>query len=141
MEGNNSMTREEFYDDMRQEIINRFMSLPETEQNIMRQNIDSEFSKIAIKVFDSIEKKKWKTALNVSKKARNKILYNLINYLYLIKPINGATFYDYISFINQYLKKLKKNIIHLNLNLKILCFLEGKVREFQQWSIKNHIKD
>ena len=44
------MNSEEFYDDMRQGIINRFMSLSETEQNIMRQNIDSEFSKIAMKV-------------------------------------------------------------------------------------------
>ena len=57
--------------------------------------------KIAKTAFEFIEKKKWQNALEISKKVRDKSLYNLINYLYLIKPINAASFYDYISFINQ----------------------------------------
>jgi len=57
--------------------------------------------KIAKSVFQAIEKKKWKTAIKLSKKARDKMLYNLVNYLYLIKPSNGATFYDYTTFINK----------------------------------------
>ena len=57
--------------------------------------------KIAKRAFENISKKKWQTALKISKKARDSSLYNLINYLYLIKPTNAATFYDYTSFINQ----------------------------------------
>ncbi len=56
--------------------------------------------KIAIAAFKSIEKKKWKTALKLSKKARDKTLYKLVNYLYLIKTSNAASFYDYSTFIN-----------------------------------------
>ena len=56
--------------------------------------------KIAVSAFKSIEKKKWHTAMKLSKKARDKTLYNLVNYLYLIKTTNAASFYDYLTFIN-----------------------------------------
>jgi len=56
--------------------------------------------KIATQIFKAIEKKKWKKALNLSKKSRDKTLYNLVNYLYLIRPSNGASFNDYFLFIN-----------------------------------------
>lgn len=56
--------------------------------------------KIAVSVFKNIEKKKWKTAISLSKKARDKTLYNLVNYLYLIKTSNQASFNDYSNFIN-----------------------------------------
>ena len=55
---------------------------------------------IAKSVFKSIDEKKWKTALKLSKKARDKNLYKLVNYLYLIKTSNSASFYDYSTFIN-----------------------------------------
>ena len=44
------MEREDFYYEMKQGMVNRFQSLTESEQNIIRQNIDSEFSKVATKV-------------------------------------------------------------------------------------------
>ena len=50
--------------------------------------------------FKAIEQKKWKKALDISKKARDKSLYKLINYLYLTRTPNQASFYDYVSFIN-----------------------------------------
>jgi len=56
---------------------------------------------IAIKAFEAIDKKKWKTALKLSKKSRDKTLYELVNYLYLIKTSNAASFYDYSVFINK----------------------------------------
>ncbi len=56
--------------------------------------------KIAKSVFQAIDKKKWQTALKLSNKAKDKTLSKLVNYLYLIKTSNGATFYDYASFIN-----------------------------------------
>ena len=83
--------------------------------------------KIAKKAFEHIDKKKWQTALKISKKARDKSVYNLINYLYLIKPINAASFYDYVSFINQNpnfprisrLKYLAEHKINLKVNSPI----------------------
>ena len=56
--------------------------------------------KIAKSVFKAIDEKKWQTALKLSNKAKDKSLSKLVNYLYLIKTSNGATFYDYASFIN-----------------------------------------
>jgi soluble lytic murein transglycosylase len=55
---------------------------------------------IAKSAFASVDKKKWQTALKISKKARDKSLYGLINYLYLIQPSNIASFYEYNLFIN-----------------------------------------
>ena len=57
--------------------------------------------KIAKDTFAAIDKKKWQTALKLSKKARNRILYNLVSYLHLIQPSNLASFYDYQIFIRQ----------------------------------------
>ena len=55
---------------------------------------------VAKKVFDLIDQKKWKTALKTLQKTRDKDLYKLVNYIYLIRPSNAASFYDYSSFIN-----------------------------------------
>ena len=45
-----TLTSEDFYEEMKIGMINRFQILSEAEQNIMRENIDSEFAKIAFKV-------------------------------------------------------------------------------------------
>ena len=55
---------------------------------------------IAKSAFEAIDKKKWKTALKISKKSRDKTLHKLVNYLYLKKTTNSASFYDYLTFIN-----------------------------------------
>ena len=57
--------------------------------------------KIAKGVFENIKKKKWNTALKLSKKTKNKDFHKLVNYIYLIKPSNNASFYDYLLFIKQ----------------------------------------
>jgi len=56
--------------------------------------------RIAKSAFESIKKKKWKAALKASKKSRDKTLYKLVNYLYLKQTTNSASFYDYLTFIN-----------------------------------------
>ncbi len=56
--------------------------------------------KIAKSAFEAIDKKKWQTALKISKRSKDKTVYNLVNWLYLKQPINQASFYDYTSFIN-----------------------------------------
>ena len=55
--------------------------------------------KIAQATFEAIDKKKWKIALKLSKKVKDKSFRNLVNWLYLIKPSNNASFYDYTFFI------------------------------------------
>ena len=55
---------------------------------------------LAKSAFKAIEKKKWQTAIKISKKARDISLYNLINYLYLVQSSNTASFYDYSRFIS-----------------------------------------
>jgi len=55
---------------------------------------------IAKSAFQAIEKKKWQTALKISKKSRDKSVHKLVNYLYLKQRTNGASFYDYLTFIN-----------------------------------------
>ena len=77
---------------------------------IVRKKIDkvveksSVFSKrdfeIAKATFNAIDNKKWTKALKLSKKAKDKSLFKLVNWLYLIKTSNAASFYDYVSFIN-----------------------------------------
>tara|TARA_Y100000590_G_scaffold218087_1_gene247001 strand:- start:42 stop:2261 length:2220 start_codon:yes stop_codon:yes gene_type:complete len=56
--------------------------------------------KIAKAAFEAVKKKKWQTALKISKKAKNKMVFKTVNWLYLIKTNNAATFYDYLTFIN-----------------------------------------
>ena len=92
--------------------------------------------KIAKSAFEAIDKKKWQTALKISQKAKDKTLYNLINWLYLIKPSNAASFYDYVNFINfnpdyprinrlRYLAEHKINLRNNNPQ-RIIKWFDGK---------------
>ena len=56
--------------------------------------------KIAKAAFEAVKKKKWQTAIKLSKKAKNKMVFKMVNWFYLIEPINSATFYNYLTFIN-----------------------------------------
>jgi len=83
---------------------------PEKKPIIVRKKIDKTVAKSSIlskkdfkfakAAFEAIDKKKWQTAIKISKKAKDKTLFKLVNYLYLIKPSNTASFYDYLVFIN-----------------------------------------
>ena len=52
-------------------------------------------------IFKQIEKGNWSLALRKTKKINNKILSDLIYWLYLNKKKNNADFYDYQNFITQ----------------------------------------
>ena len=52
-------------------------------------------------IFKHIEKGNWNLALRKTKKINNKILSDLIYWLYLNKKKNNADFYDYQNFITQ----------------------------------------
>jgi len=124
---------EEVSEDIKEEVF----IYPEKKPILVKKKIDKTVAKseilskkdfiIAKKAFQLIDKKKWQTALKISKNARDKSLYNLVNYLYLIKTINAASFYDYVSFINQNsnfprinrLKYLAEHKINLKVNSPI----------------------
>ncbi|MDA9179443.1 lytic transglycosylase domain-containing protein, partial [Candidatus Pelagibacter ubique] len=54
---------------------------------------------IAKKSIQAMEKSQWTTALKNSKKAKDKSIYNFIQWRHLLTTGNQATFYDYIIFI------------------------------------------
>ena len=56
--------------------------------------------RLAKNIFSNVKKRKWNRALNSSKKVKNKSIYKLVKWLYLLEPNNQADFYDYINFIN-----------------------------------------
>ena len=77
-----------------------FIVKKKTTKIVSKSNILSKKDfNIAKKTFKEIEKRKWLSALKLSKKSKDKTLHKLVNYLYLIKTSNGASFYDYSSFI------------------------------------------
>jgi len=54
---------------------------------------------IAKKSIQAIEKRKWTLALTLSNKARDKSIYNFIQWRHLLTTGNQASFYDYLAFI------------------------------------------
>ena len=54
---------------------------------------------IAKKSIAAMEKSQWSTALSTSKKAKDKSIYNFIQWRHLLTTGNQASFYDYMSFI------------------------------------------
>jgi len=56
---------------------------------------------IAKKSIQALEKRQWTTALSLSKKAKDKSIYDFIQWRYLLTTGNQASFYDYLAFINR----------------------------------------
>jgi len=56
---------------------------------------------IAKKAIQAIEKRQWTKALSLSKKAKDKSIYNFIQWRHLLTTGNQASFYDYLAFINR----------------------------------------
>ncbi len=54
---------------------------------------------IAKKSIQAMEKSQWSTALTASKKAKDKSIYNFIQWRHLLTTGNQASFYDYMTFI------------------------------------------
>tara|TARA_B100000700_G_scaffold192782_1_gene212299 strand:+ start:534 stop:2759 length:2226 start_codon:yes stop_codon:yes gene_type:complete len=55
---------------------------------------------IAKKAFSEMKKANWTGALKISKKAKDKSIYNFIQWRHLLTKGNKASFYDYYNFIN-----------------------------------------
>ena len=56
---------------------------------------------IAKQSIKAVEKRQWATALALSKKAKDKSIYNFIQWRHLLTTGNQATFYDYLTFIKK----------------------------------------
>ena len=56
---------------------------------------------IAKKSIQAIEKRQWTYALSISKKAKDKSIYNFIQWQHLLTSGNQASFYDYMTFIKR----------------------------------------
>jgi len=54
---------------------------------------------IAKRSIQAIEKRKWTSALSLSKKAKDKSIYKFIQWRHLLTTGNQASFYDYLAFI------------------------------------------
>ena len=56
---------------------------------------------IAKKAISEMKKSNWVEALKISKKAKDKSIYNFIQWKHLLTTGNKATFYDYLNFIDK----------------------------------------
>ena len=56
---------------------------------------------IARKAISEMQKSKWSTSLKIAKKAKQKSIYNFIQWRHLLTTGNQASFYDYKLFIDQ----------------------------------------
>ena len=56
---------------------------------------------IAKKSIQAIEKRQWTSALSLSKKAKDKSIYDFIQWRHLLTTGNQASFYDYLTFIKR----------------------------------------
>jgi len=56
---------------------------------------------LAKKSIRAFEKGQWSKALSLSKKAKDKSIYNFVQWKHLLTRGNQANFYDYLSFINK----------------------------------------
>ena len=84
--------------------------IPKTKPLIVKKEIDKSKKKskyfkqkdfnLAKKAIKDFEKGKWENALLISKKAKDKSIYNFIQWKHLLNTPNQSSFYDYQLFIN-----------------------------------------
>ena len=55
---------------------------------------------IAKKAVTEMKKANWSVAINTAKKAKDKSIYNFIQWRHLLTKGNKGSFYDYLNFIN-----------------------------------------
>ncbi|MDC3090122.1 lytic transglycosylase domain-containing protein [Candidatus Pelagibacter sp.] len=68
--------------------------------NISKYYSKKDFS-LANKAIDEMKKAKWPSALKTAKKARDKSIYNFIQWRHLLTKGNLASYYDYKTFIDK----------------------------------------
>jgi soluble lytic murein transglycosylase len=76
------------------------VSSKKTEVKISKYFNKKDFS-IANKAISEMKKSKWSSALKIANKAKDKSIYNFIQWRHLLKKGNQATYYDYKTFIDK----------------------------------------
>ena len=139
-----------------QETKEEVFTYPEKKPLVFKKKIDKAMAKSKIlskndfktakAAFKAVDKKKWQTAIKLSKKSKDKMVFKMVNWLYLIEPRNTASFYDYLTFINNnpnyprinrlkylaehkmYLKTVSPKIIKKWFNGKVPLSEYGKIK-------------
>ena len=85
--------------------------IPKKKPTITRGNVSSSIKiskyynkkdfNIAKKAINEMQKSKWSSSLKIAKKAKDKSIYNFIQWRHLLTSGNQASFYDYKVFIDQ----------------------------------------
>ena len=85
--------------------------IPKTKPLLVKKEIDKSKTKskyfrqkdfvLAKKAIKQMEKRQWTKALSISKKAKDKSIYNFIHWKYLLTTGNKASFYEYKIFIDK----------------------------------------
>ena len=71
-------------------------------KQVIKSNILNTSDYIAAKeIINLIKKKKWDSALSLTKNVKDKEFHNLINWMYLKENNNKASFNDYVNFISK----------------------------------------
>ena len=76
-------------------VVKKTSAVKKTKSKFYSQK-DFEIAKRSIK---AIEKRQWSSAITISKKAKDKSIYNFIQWRHLLTTGNQASFYDYMVFI------------------------------------------
>jgi len=71
-----------------------------TEVKISKYYSKKDFT-LAKKAISEMKKAKWPSALKIAKKAKDKSIYNFIQWRHLLKKGNKASYYDYKNFIDK----------------------------------------
>ena len=85
--------------------------IPKTKPLVVKKEIDKSKTKskhfrqkdfiLAKKAIKQMEKRQWTKALSISKKAKDKSIYNFIQWKHLLTTGNKASFYEYKTFIDK----------------------------------------
>ena len=96
------VTKSEEISEIDDEVKEDVFIYPEKKPIIFQKKVDKTVAKsiilsrsdfqIAKASFEAIKKKKSQTAIKLSKKAKNKMVFKMVNWLYLIQPSNSASF-------------------------------------------------
>ena len=76
-----------------------------------------------------MEKRKWKSAEKMAKKAKNKSIYNFIQWRHLLTTGNTASFFEYKEFIerNKNYPRMGRVNIFLSINFLQKFYLQEKL--------------
>jgi len=90
---------------------NKIIIIPKNKPLVVKKKINKKIIKskyftqkdfkLAKKAIQHMEKKQWAKALSISKKTKDRTIYDFIQWMHLLTTGNQASFYDYMTFIKK----------------------------------------